>query len=369
MAPRPRSPTTTSTRRLGVPTDASVEAIELAWRAPAPPPSPRRRGTRRARAREADQRRPRLADRPGPAGPVRPRARPAPCRRAARRRRTAGRGTRAARRRHRRGRARPGAAPRRDPPRPGRRRRPVHRAGRGAHARPSSTGWPSPSRRRSRSARRSAGSCRPTRLVALVDDRGPGRGEPAAGRRPPADPRRDRRLRDRAGPRAVPRRAAERAVPRPDARAADPGLGGGRRAAALRAERRRRRGAHRGGSAALDPAGVRASGRDGRVGSPARSTPWPPGVSAEDEDGLRISAQLAARDASAAVPGGVDAATRSQARRAAARPAHLLALRHAFAPAAYAELTAPWRPWLLPPDAVAPPVRGPARRSGARSAR
>lgn len=116
----------------------------------------------------------------------------------------------------------------------------------------------------------------------------------------------------------------------------------------------------------LDPAGVR------RLATTAPSiagseTPWPPSVSLEEEDGLRISAQLAARDATAAVPGGVDAATRSQARRAVARPAHLVVLRHAFAPAAYAELIAPWRPWLVPADATVPPVR--ARRSEGRSAR
>ena len=76
--------------------------------------------------------------------------------------------------------------------------------------------------------------------------------------------------------------------------------------------------------------------------------PWPPDVSPGDEDALRISAILAARDAAAAVPPGLAAAERSKARLAAGRLAHLLVLRHAFAPAAFDGLTGPWRPWLLP---------------------
>jgi len=113
--------------------------------------------------------------------------------------------------------------------------------------------------------------------------------------------------------------------------------------------------------ATLDPAGVHALAGTGRSFAP--EAPWPPGVSAEDEDALRVSAVLAARDAAAAVPGGVDAATRSQARRAATRPAHLLALRHAFGRDAFAALTSPWRPWLLEPDGATEPVRRPVRRS------
>jgi curved DNA-binding protein CbpA len=111
----------------------------------------------------------------------------------------------------------------------------------------------------------------------------------------------------------------------------------------------------------LDRVGVRALAATG-VSIAGTDAPWPPGVSAEEDDALRISAQLATADAGAAVPAGTDAATRSRARRAVARPAHLLVLRHAFAPAAYAELTAPWRPWLIAPDGP-PPIRRPPRRS------
>ena len=113
--------------------------------------------------------------------------------------------------------------------------------------------------------------------------------------------------------------------------------------------------------AALSPDGVRALAAT--VAHARDDAPWPPGVSPEEDDTLRVSAALAAADAAAAVPGGVDAATRSQARRAATRPAHLLVLRHAFAPGAFAGLTAPWRPWLLAPDDGPAGVRRPVRRS------
>ena len=113
--------------------------------------------------------------------------------------------------------------------------------------------------------------------------------------------------------------------------------------------------------AALSPDGVRALAAT--VAHARDDAPWPPGVSPEEDDTLRVSAALAAADAAAAVPGGVDAATRSQARRAATRPAHLLVLRHAFAPGAFAGLTAPWRPWLLAADDGPAGVRRPVRRS------
>jgi len=98
----------------------------------------------------------------------------------------------------------------------------------------------------------------------------------------------------------------------------------------------------------LDRDGVRALAAT--VPAARDEAPWPPGVTAEEDDALRVSAILAAHDAADAVPGGVDAATRSQARRAAMRPAHLIVLRHAFPASAFAALTAPWRPWLVPAD-------------------
>jgi hypothetical protein len=96
----------------------------------------------------------------------------------------------------------------------------------------------------------------------------------------------------------------------------------------------------------LDVAGLR---RLADTGTDVRGTedPWPPDVSPDDDDALRISAILAARDAAAAVPVGLSAADRARARLGAGRLAHLLVLRHAFAPRAFETLTAPWRPWLL----------------------
>jgi curved DNA-binding protein CbpA len=110
----------------------------------------------------------------------------------------------------------------------------------------------------------------------------------------------------------------------------------------------------------LDPAGVArlaATGTRDRLGE----EPWPPGVSIEDDEGLRVSSWLAGRDAAAAVEAAsVDPAVVARARRAAARAAHLLVLRHAFAPTAFGALAAPWRPDLVPDDRVAARVRRPA---------
>lgn len=100
----------------------------------------------------------------------------------------------------------------------------------------------------------------------------------------------------------------------------------------------------------LDPGGVAAlavhGGRD-QLGD----DPWPPGASPDDDEALRVSSVLAARDASAALPDvGPDRRVVASARRAAARIAHLLVLRDVFAPAVFASLTTPWRPRFLPDD-------------------
>ena len=80
--------------------------------------------------------------------------------------------------------------------------------------------------------------------------------------------------------------------------------------------------------------------------------PWPPDVSPEDEDGLRVSAELAGMDAAAAVIAPMlDAAALTRARRAAARCAHLLVLRHLFAEREFDRATVAWRPWLVAPRA------------------
>lgn len=113
---------------------------------------------------------------------------------------------------------------------------------------------------------------------------------------------------------------------------------------------------------ALDPAGVAALARQGardRLGD----DPWPPGTSPDDDEVLRVSSALASRDAAAAVAGpDLDRRVLDRARRAAARIAHLLVLRHAFAPAAFEALTAPWRPGLVSSAPPGSSVRRP--RSG-----
>lgn len=112
--------------------------------------------------------------------------------------------------------------------------------------------------------------------------------------------------------------------------------------------------------ARLDPAAVAAlaaSARKAGLDGPS-DEPWPPGTSPDDDEALRVSSVLASRDAADAIPvAGVDAATLARARRAAERLAHLIVLRHAFAPAAFATLTRPWRPRFLPDERPGPRVR------------
>jgi len=112
--------------------------------------------------------------------------------------------------------------------------------------------------------------------------------------------------------------------------------------------------------ARLDPTGVKALAatvRKAHLEGPTEE-PWPPGTSPEDDEALRVSSVLAARDAATAVPAvGVDPMTLARAQRAAEHLAHLIVLRHAFAPAAFANLTRAWRPRFLPDERPGPRVR------------
>lgn len=92
----------------------------------------------------------------------------------------------------------------------------------------------------------------------------------------------------------------------------------------------------------LSPAEMRwlaATGARERLGEP----PWPDATSRDEDEALRVSTELAAEDAQAAVAVAVawPGAT-AGARRAAARVAHLLVLRHAFSATAFDRLAAPW---------------------------
>ncbi len=110
------------------------------------------------------------------------------------------------------------------------------------------------------------------------------------------------------------------------------------------------------GVAALAATAKRAHADDGRA------DPWPPGTSPEDDEALRVSSILAAQDAATAIPAGLAEGTAlTRARRSAARLAHLLVLRHAFAPAAFATLTRAWRPRFLADDPPGPRVHRPGR--------
>lgn len=81
----------------------------------------------------------------------------------------------------------------------------------------------------------------------------------------------------------------------------------------------------------------------GSVGIPGDDRPWPAAIDPVEEEALRVSADLAARDGAAAVAvEGLAPATATRVRRLVARLAHVIALRHAFAAREYASLLAPW---------------------------
>jgi len=99
---------------------------------------------------------------------------------------------------------------------------------------------------------------------------------------------------------------------------------------------------------------ARIAGSGPRTGVPA-DHPWPRGLSAHDDDGLRVSSALAQRDAIALLPEPIPAF----ARRSLGRAMHALVLRHGFKAAELERLTGPWAPIVLPP---APAPAGARRR-------
>lgn len=73
--------------------------------------------------------------------------------------------------------------------------------------------------------------------------------------------------------------------------------------------------------------------------------PWPTGLDPDEDDGLRVSSALAARDAVAAATGALrelETAAATRARRLLARTAHVAVLRHGFAASAFEQHVAPW---------------------------
>ena len=79
------------------------------------------------------------------------------------------------------------------------------------------------------------------------------------------------------------------------------------------------------------------------AGIPGDDRPWPAALDLDEDEALRISAILAGRDVARALPElGLAPATATRARRLLGRAGHVAALRHAFAPATYAALIAPF---------------------------
>lgn len=96
-------------------------------------------------------------------------------------------------------------------------------------------------------------------------------------------------------------------------------------------------------AAALTPAeGTALARASGRVRGGA---PWPRGLDPEEDETLRVSSLLAARDATAAAASSLerlDPAQSERARRVIARAAHVTVLRHGFGHAELEQLLAPW---------------------------
>ena len=85
---------------------------------------------------------------------------------------------------------------------------------------------------------------------------------------------------------------------------------------------------------------------------PLGDPPWPEATSRDEDEALRVSTELAAADVEAAIR---DAGGNAAARRAGARVAHLLVLRHAFAPSAFERHAAPWLGTLIERTVAAEP--------------
>ena len=72
--------------------------------------------------------------------------------------------------------------------------------------------------------------------------------------------------------------------------------------------------------------------------------PWPADTTPEDDEALRVSSVLAARDVARVVSNrSLDKATLERARQSAARLAHLVVLRSSYPAAEWERLTRPWR--------------------------
>jgi curved DNA-binding protein CbpA len=113
----------------------------------------------------------------------------------------------------------------------------------------------------------------------------------------------------------------------------------------------------------LSPAELRAAVRAATTVAadlPARAgPPWPKGLRPDEDDALRVSSELARRDAigAASTIGSLPAA----ARRSLERTIHALVLRHAFPATAFDDLVGPWRTTLGIDAAPRPGIRSEPR--------
>jgi hypothetical protein len=81
----------------------------------------------------------------------------------------------------------------------------------------------------------------------------------------------------------------------------------------------------------------------GSTGVDAGQRPWPDALDREEDEALRISAELAARDVAAALRvDGIAGGSATRARRLVARLGYATALRHAYPAGAYARIAAPY---------------------------
>ena len=81
----------------------------------------------------------------------------------------------------------------------------------------------------------------------------------------------------------------------------------------------------------------------GSQGIPGDERPWPAALDPDEDEALRISAQLAATDVAAALAASnLAPATEVRARRLLARLGHSMALRHGFPPTTFAAIVAPF---------------------------
>jgi curved DNA-binding protein CbpA len=114
---------------------------------------------------------------------------------------------------------------------------------------------------------------------------------------------------------------------------------------------------------ALSPSALRPLAATAAAEPAGRGGPvWPKGLRPDEDDALRVSSELARRDAVAALAAPVPAA----ARRSLERAIHAIVLRHAFPSATFDEMLGPWRPvlGLRRTDAPRPSVRSDRRPRG-----